>query len=401
MTAPVDLVIVGGGLGGSALGFAMAKMGARVTVLERETVYRDRVRGEGISPWGCAEARQLGIHDALALSVGLSVPSFTLYGADGTVTVRDMPSTSPSGLGFLNFRHHHMQEALATLAAEAGVRFLRGAEVTAIVAGPKPSVTYRTRAGTESLTARLVVGADGRASRARELGGFTVHRDPAFLVTASTLHRNPRVPPNSIHVARHAELGRSLLMYPIGHDMARSYLIHRRDDLPRKFSGPRDAQAFIAACRATNAPEGWYDAVAQDGPLASFEGASSWVDHPYRDGIALIGDAAGSSDPAFGLGLSLTLRDVRVLRDHLLAETDWTRAGERYATAHDTYFAAMKRILDWRTVIAYGTGPEADALRARAMPLHLSEPDRVPDLHGVGPDWPSDEHARQRYFGLA
>jgi menaquinone-9 beta-reductase len=35
--------------------------------------------------------------------------------------------------------------------------------------------------------------------------------------------------------------------------------------------------------------------------------------------MALIGDAAAASDPSWGEGLSLTLRDVRLLRDSLIA----------------------------------------------------------------------------------
>jgi flavin-dependent dehydrogenase len=47
-----DIVTVGGGLGGSALAKAMAEHGARVLVLESETQFRDRVRGESMLPWG-------------------------------------------------------------------------------------------------------------------------------------------------------------------------------------------------------------------------------------------------------------------------------------------------------------------------------------------------------------
>jgi 2-polyprenyl-6-methoxyphenol hydroxylase-like FAD-dependent oxidoreductase len=54
------------------------------------------------------------------------------------------------------------------------------------------------------------------------------------------------------------------------------------------------------------------------GPLATFSGADTWVEHPYRQGVVLIGDAA-ASDPSFGQGLALTVRDVRVLRDALVS----------------------------------------------------------------------------------
>jgi menaquinone-9 beta-reductase len=61
----------------------------------------------------------------------------------------------------------------------------------------------------------------------------------------------------------------------------------------------------------------------------------TWVDNPYRDGLALIGDAAGSSDPTLGQGLSLTVRDVRVLSEKLIASPDWDAAGRAYAREHD------------------------------------------------------------------
>ena len=61
------------------------------------------------------------------------------------------------------------------------------------------------------------------------------------------------------------------------------------------------------------------------------------MNHPYRDGVALLGDAAAASDPTHGQGLSLTLRDARVLRDHLLRSSDWDAAGNAYAVEHDGY----------------------------------------------------------------
>ncbi|HEY1297819.1 MAG TPA: FAD-dependent oxidoreductase [Chloroflexota bacterium] len=55
-----DLIVVGGGIAGSALATVMARSGARVAVLERQSVYRDHVRGEYMQPWGVADAQHLG-----------------------------------------------------------------------------------------------------------------------------------------------------------------------------------------------------------------------------------------------------------------------------------------------------------------------------------------------------
>lgn len=67
-TASYDLIIVGGGLAGSSLAKAMAEAGASVLVLERERQFRDRVRGEGMHPWGVTEARALGLYEPLLAS---------------------------------------------------------------------------------------------------------------------------------------------------------------------------------------------------------------------------------------------------------------------------------------------------------------------------------------------
>jgi hypothetical protein len=58
------------------------------------------------------------------------------------------------------------------------------------------------------------------------------------------------------------------------------------------------------------------------------------------------GDAAAASDPTWAQGLSLTLRDVRVLRDQLLMNDDW-EAAHAYATEHDQYYGALHRIEGW------------------------------------------------------
>ena len=69
-----EIVTVGGGLGASAFAGAMARKGVRVLVLEKETQFKDRVRGEYIVTWGVAEARELGIEGALLNSCGTAIP---------------------------------------------------------------------------------------------------------------------------------------------------------------------------------------------------------------------------------------------------------------------------------------------------------------------------------------
>ena len=54
MAEKFDVAVVGGGIAGASLAYAMAKGGVRAVVLEAETEFKDRVRGEVLCPWGTA-----------------------------------------------------------------------------------------------------------------------------------------------------------------------------------------------------------------------------------------------------------------------------------------------------------------------------------------------------------
>ena len=73
-TADDSVVIVGGGIAGSALATALARAGRPVVVLESTDVFRDRVRGESMMPWGVAEAQALGVADLLHAAGAHTVP---------------------------------------------------------------------------------------------------------------------------------------------------------------------------------------------------------------------------------------------------------------------------------------------------------------------------------------
>jgi 2-polyprenyl-6-methoxyphenol hydroxylase-like FAD-dependent oxidoreductase len=388
-----DLVVVGGGLAGSSLGIALARRGARVLIVEREAAFKDRVRGEGMLPWGVAEARTLGIHQPLIDGCSRDVRWWTT--PQGR---RDLHDTSPSGLGCLNFYHPEMQQLLLAIAVEAGCEVHRPAEVTDVIPGSAPMIVVRSGGVDQRITARLVVGADGRNSRVRAWSGLSVMHEPDCLVIAGALFHGIDLPEDSIHVTRMREAPEATLIFPIGAGRFRTYFVSRHG-AHTPLSGSRSLSEFTSSCIRTGAPSDWFRSAVLGGPIASFSGAETWVEQPYREGVTLIGDAAATSDPAFGCGLSLSLRDVRVLRDHLLAQSDWDAAARAYAVEHDRYYTALHRVVGWWRDFFYGVGPEAEAIRARALPKIAKDPSRVPDIVGLGPDAPHDEAARCRFHG--
>jgi 2-polyprenyl-6-methoxyphenol hydroxylase-like FAD-dependent oxidoreductase len=394
-----DVLVIGGGLGGASIGKAMAERGARVLIVEREREFRDRVRGEGMHPWGVVEAERLGLLTPLLDTCGRPARWWSVYAGPDRVARRDLVATTTSAVGALNFYHPAMQQALLDTAASAGAEIRRPGEAVEIVPGTPPAVVVRSGERQERIEARLVVAADGRTSRARSLAGFTTRRDPERLGIAGVLHAGLNLPDDTVQMWTNWSRSEAVLIFPQGEGRFRSYLLYRRQGPLRPLAGARHAGDFLAACTAAGAPPEWFAAAATIGPLASFDAAERWVDHPYRAGVVLIGDAAAASDPCFGCGLSLTLRDVRVLRDCLVAGSDWDAAAHAYADEHDRYSGALRAIIGWMRDLYYERGPEAEARRAHALPRLAREPARVPDLRGAGPEAPSDDAARRRFFG--
>src|SRR5262249_5679671 len=149
--------------------------------------------------------------------------------------------------------------------------------------------------------------------------------------------------------------------FPQGKRRLRAYVAYRSDTGVRRLSGKDKIPDFLAVFARSGVPAEWMAGVEPAGPLAAFEGADSWVELPYRDGVVLGGDAAATSDPVWGAGMSLTLRDVRVLRDALLGSSDWDAAARTYAEEHDRYYQRLHTAEDWMGTMWFDPSPEGDA----------------------------------------
>lgn len=391
---PFDVVTVGGGLAASALAGALARNGLRVLVLEKETQFKDRVRGEYIVTWGVAEAKKLGIEAALLQSCGTQLPWIDMgFGP------RNLLETTAQQLPGVSFFHPEMQETLLGEAQRAGAEVRRGVCVTNVTPGTPSSVTAASNGREEHINARLVVVADGRGSAARKWVGFSVATDPHPFYFAGVLLEGVNDRRDMGKFVFNPEFGLVGGLVPQSQDRFRAYLgypaeakliLNGVDKLSTFFAESRKVGPLFADC---------YTHAKSLGPLASFEASYTWVNHPYRDGVVLIGEAAAVSDPSFGQGMSLTLRDVRVLRDALLKDSDWERAGHSYAQQHDSYFKNIHTVCCWLRSLFQVQGPQADARRQKAMPKITEDMTRVPDHLFGGPELPLDETVRSRFFG--
>ena len=100
------------------------------------------------------------------------------------------------------------------------------------------------------------------------------------------------------------------------------------------------------------------------GPVLSYFNNDSWTDTQAAPGVVLVGDAAGWNDPIVGLGLSITYRDVRTVRDVLLGGDDWSQAAfGAYGEERAERMRRLRFAAGITSVIDAEFGPEAKARR--------------------------------------
>lgn len=166
---PVDLIIVGAGPAGSAAALAalQARPSARVVLLDRAPLGRDKVCGDGIAPHVSRELRALGIDVTRPDEV---VPGARLVSPGGVVASR-----RPRAPGHVIPRRV-LDARLLQAAIDRGAQF--ELEKVASLEQSTTGVTVNGR-----WTAPLVVGADGSNSVVRRLLGEPANHGSALAVS--------------------------------------------------------------------------------------------------------------------------------------------------------------------------------------------------------------------------
>ncbi|HEX5268728.1 MAG TPA: NAD(P)/FAD-dependent oxidoreductase [Acidimicrobiales bacterium] len=316
--ADVDVVVVGGGIAGSSLAYALASAGREVAVLEASTEFEDRVRGEQMHAWGVAEARDLGVEQVL-LDAGAHVTTVWRQYTEGAPEPAELPVSImvPGVAGTLNLRHPAACQALIDAAGRAGAQVDRGVSDIEVTRNGAMTVSYQRDGKRHTLRAPLVVGADGRGSTVRRQAGIELHRDEPINYIAGLLLDDLAVPDDHDAIVSEGDL--FLVLFHQGGGRARAYLVAGKSGQHR-FAGREATQRFLDALPLKTFP--WAEQLAAGtpaGPCATYPGDDTWTEHPYAEGVVLVGDAAGWNDPVIGEGLSISMRDVRVARDLILA----------------------------------------------------------------------------------
>ena len=309
-----DIVVVGGGIAGSALAAVLARNGLRVDVFERTSEFPDRVRGEMWTPWGVANLQGLDLLRPLLDAGAFFTTDWVFY--DGAFPPEvaeemavDVSSLLPGVGGILNIGHPAACNALFDEAARCGAIMHRDVDVEIDSSGDRPVLTWTRSEGTRAaVTASLLVGADGRASAVRRHYDIELHSAPVRQYISGLVVEGPR--PLSKHIDSYGT-GRDVNWYsfPQGPSRSRVYLAHF--DVHR-YTGTAGVSRFLADLSQCASPDvAMLAGGTPVGPLATHTSVDTWTVTPFAPGMVLVGDSAGYNDPIIGQGLSLAMADVR------------------------------------------------------------------------------------------
>lgn len=379
MDETADVVVVGGGIAGSALVGRLAAAGIDVLALERQEHYRDRVRGECMMPWGVVEARRLGVEQVLLDAGGgyatTSLPfDETVDPAVAEQLALPLAMFADGVPGFLDVGHPQASEALAVHAVAAGARMLRGVSDVEVTVGAAPLVRFQHDGTGHEVSCRLVVGADGRESRVRKDAGIGLQESsPRSMLTGLLVEGLDDWPVEWVTLGTEGDV--HYLVFPRPGGIARLYVGHSMEQKDR-FTGPERARRFLDAFRVDSLPLGRAIAdAAPAGPCAGHPGNDSWTDGPVVQGAVLIGDAAGWSNQLIGQGLSIALRDARTVADILLAGDDWSPPRfDSYVTERADRMHRIRVVAELMTDVRCDFTPPGRARRLAFFSGLLSDP---------------------------
>jgi 2-polyprenyl-6-methoxyphenol hydroxylase-like FAD-dependent oxidoreductase len=315
MAERVDVVIVGAGGGGAVLGLALAQKGISVLVVEQALGPPTGLRGEILQPNGQQVLDRLGLLGRLPSDATRPVRYFHFCRVGGerlcTVDYGMLPPPYNQALVTLpNVAHHAILQALEE---RAPGRLWYGAKFKSLIReGTQVTGVVAERQGQQiTISAKLVVGADGALSKVREALGISTQLHmykEGYLI--SLLDSLEDVDEARYFVGRRTILG----VFPAA--CRRIYLFYmiQADSMPEiRAAGLQALQERWAMIDpgldkvVTNLKDWAQTAYMPTGRVR----AAAWV----ADGAALIGDAAHAMNPHASQGRMQAMVDAMTLAD--------------------------------------------------------------------------------------
>jgi len=352
VTDPLSIAVCGCGPAGLAAACFLHDAGHRVRLLERFAEPRPIGAGLMLQPAGLAALGRIGALDA-ALAYGQRIDGLYARSEPSGRVVFDLSyATLDPALHGLAIHRAAIFEVLWQAAAARRIPVETGVEIAALAADAKGRPVPVTTAGRRLPAVDLVVDATGSGSALRPLARAPVRPRPyAYGAVWAT------VPAAGLRLDRLEQRFRSaremLGLLPVGRVPG--------DDVPRAilFWSLRVAEHPVLVAAGIGAwrrrvLDLWPEiepviaGITDPAQLTLARYAQATLRQPFGDRIAFIGDAAHSTSPQLGAGVTMAMLDGAALADALAAAPDIPAALAAYAARrrrHIRFYQRMSALL--------------------------------------------------------
>lgn len=317
------VLVIGAGPGGAAAAIELARGGADVRVVEKSRWPRAKTCGDGISPPGVREARELGVDlaDKRPLTEGeISTPNGHRFRGGWR------PETPWGAI----VERREFDERLMAAAVAAGAGFETGVTVRDLQpdrAGPRATFGRNGDARAERYDA--IVLAEGATGSLAPKAGFGRHRTRLVALRGYAASARPLRAQFGLYFDRDVSPGYGWI-FPV--DEFRANVGVLVDERAVRARGG-DLRGILRAWTASSPP-----ALESVGGAPSYEALSGGViptgrPRRVRGGIYLVGDAAGVADPFSAEGIYQAMASGRAAARALLGDGPGRAAERRFARA--------------------------------------------------------------------
>lgn len=320
MTHDHDILIIGGGLNGPALGLALARAGLTVAIVDAQPARARADTGFDGRAYALAIASK-----RLLSAIGIwpqvephSQPMLKIKASDGragegpsrlTLTF-DSADIEEGPVGFMVEDRHLYAAFLAAIETTQGLTHIPASTVTDHDSGPQGASV--TLSDGRRITARLLIACDGRASPTAARAGIrrSGHAYGQTALVCALTHTRPHQ-----GVAHQFFMPTGpLAILPLKGN--RSSIVWSETDENARTIAALDDTAFLDVLRPRFGD--FLGEIALAGPRFSYPLTLTLANDYIAPRLALVGDAAHGVHPIAGQGLNLGLRDVAALAEVLV-----------------------------------------------------------------------------------
>jgi flavin-dependent dehydrogenase len=339
-------LVIGGGPAGATAAILLAESGWSVAVVEQKQFPRRKVCGEYLSATNWPLLARLGVAEIFAELAGPPVRETAIFA--GTTQYRAPLPQGANGSWGRALSREHLDALLLKRAADCGAVIFQPARCVALksLAGEYlATIECRSPSPAVEIAAPVVIAAHG----SWEIGDLATQRKPAAPRGGDWLafkahFRNVNLPAGLMPLLSFDE-GYGGMVHCDGERASLSCCLRRwRFDRLVRPSGVSAGEAVLShILKSCGVLRPVLHGAQLDGSWLSAGVIQPGIRPRYRDGIFVVGNAAGEAHPVVAEGISMAMQSAWLLAERLkLRRHDVNRAGVRDQIAR-SYSAAWRR----------------------------------------------------------